>query len=120
ASPLSHGGGRLLCSIIEASGGWQNTPTAQADADIPRRKYGPGTYQKLRNEFHRNTRDNFLVELGKRGLGKRDLTPNVNFFVKVVVEDDGALAWVPGNSQAGSTVALRAELPTLVILSNTP
>ena len=32
----------------------------------------------------------------------------------------GALAWVPGNSKAGATVALRAELPTLVVLSNTP
>ena len=36
------------------------------------RSYGEGTYQALRNDWYRNTRDNFLVELGKHGLGKRD------------------------------------------------
>jgi urea carboxylase-associated protein 2 len=112
--------GRILCSVVDDTCGWHDTITGHADAAITLKKYGPGSYQKLRNEYYRNTRDNFLVELGKRGLGKRDLTPNVNFFVKVTASDDGTLAWVPGNSKAGSTVALRAELPTLVILSNTP
>src|SRR5690349_22770223 len=65
--------GRILCSIVEDTCGWHDTITGHADAAITLQKYGPGSYQKLRNEFHRNTRDNFLVELGKRGLGKRDL-----------------------------------------------
>ncbi len=112
--------GRVLCSIVEDTCGWHDTITGHATNAISRAKFGAGSYQKLRNDFHRNTRDNFLVELGKHGLGKKDLTPNVNFFVKVAVDEQGALGWVPGNSRAGARVALRAELNTLVVLSNTP
>jgi urea carboxylase-associated protein 2 len=112
--------GRVLCSIVEDTCGWHDTITGHADAALTRAKYGEGSYQKLRNDFYRNTRDNFLVELGKHGLGKKDLTPNVNFFVKVAADASGVLRWVPANSAAGTTVALRAELNTLVVLSNTP
>lgn len=112
--------GRVLCSITSDTLGWHDTITghgtrAQSDA-----RYGQGSYQELRNDWHQNTRDNFLVELGKYDLGKRDLGPNVNFFVKVAAGLDGKLSWVPGHSKPGSSVELRAELNTLVILSNTP
>lgn len=112
--------GRVLCSITSDSLGWHDTITghgtrAQSDA-----RYGQGSYQELRNDWHKNTRDNFLVELGKYDLGKRDLGPNVNFFVKVAAGLDGKLSWVAGHSKAGASVELRAELNTLVILSNTP
>ena len=73
----------------------------------------------LRNEFHRDTRSNFLIELGKHGLGKRDLTLNVNFFVKVAADEEGRLAWQT-NVKAGQLVELRAEMDVLVVLSNTP
>ena len=78
--------GRVLCSIVEDTCGWHDTITGHSDATMTREKYGEGSYQRLRNDFYRNTRDNFLVELGKHGLGKKDLTPNVNFFVKVAVD----------------------------------
>jgi uncharacterized protein len=58
--------------------------------------------------------------LGKYDLGKRDLVANLNFFVKVVVDEQGALSFVPGHSRPGSFVELRAEMNTLVVLSNTP
>ncbi|HTV24880.1 MAG TPA: urea amidolyase associated protein UAAP1 [Polyangiaceae bacterium] len=112
--------GRVLCSITRDTLGWHDTITghgtrAQSDA-----RYGSGTYQALRNDWHKNTHDNFLVELGKHDLGKRDLGPNLNFFVKVAADLDGKLAWVPGHSKPGASIELRAELNTLVILSNTP
>ena len=84
-------------------------------------RFGAGTYQELRNDFHRNARDNLLVELGKHGLGKRDLVANVNFFMRVCGRRRRArCAWVPGNSRPGAYVDLRAEMDTLVVLSNTP
>jgi uncharacterized protein YcgI (DUF1989 family) len=43
----------------------------------------------------------------------------VNFFVKVGVDAAGKLAWQQ-SSRAGAYVELRAELNTLVVLSNTP
>jgi len=112
--------GRVLCSLTEDSVGWHDTITGHGTAAHGRAKFGDGTYQELRNDWHRNTRDNFLVELGKYDLGKRDLVANVNFFVKVVVDAQGALNFVPGHSQAGGFVELRAEMNTLVVLSNTP
>ena len=57
-------------------------------------KYGEATYQTHRNAMYRNGRDGLLVELGKWGLGKRDLVPNVNFFSKVVADEDGRLQFV--------------------------
>src|SRR5581483_8433402 len=68
------------------------------------------------NDFYRNTRDNFLIELANWGLGLRDLTSNVNFFSKIQVGSDGAMTYVPGNSKAGDVVELRAEMNVLVIL----
>jgi len=110
--------GRVLCSIVEDEVGWHDTITGHGTREHVAR-YGAGSYQKLRNDFHRNTRDNFITELGKYDLGKRDLVPNVNFFVKVTADEDGKLSWVE-NRRPGAFVELRAELNTLVILSNTP
>jgi urea carboxylase-associated protein 2 len=112
--------GRVLCSITEDSVGWHDTITGHGTAVHGRAKIGEGRYQELRNDWHRNTRDNFLVELGKYDLGKRDIVANLNFFVKVVVDDLGSLHFVPQNSKAASFVELRAEMNTLVVLSNTP
>jgi urea carboxylase-associated protein 2 len=112
--------GRVLASIVSDSCGWHDTLSGVGDAAAAQARFGAGTYQKLRNEFHRNGRDNLLVALGKHGLGKRDVVPNVNFFVRVGVADDGSLAWVPGNSRQGAAVELRFEMETLVVLSNTP
>ena len=112
--------GRVLVSVVEDTCGWHDTITGHADSAWTLARFGEGSYQKLRNEFHRNTRDNFLVELGKYELGRRDIVPNVNFFVKVVADGNGALRFVPGNSAPGSAVTLRAEMDVLVVLSNTP
>jgi uncharacterized protein len=112
--------GRVLCSVTADSVGWHDTITGHGTAAHGRAKYGEGSYQRLRNDWYRNTRDNFLVELGKYDLGKRDLVANVNFFVKVLVDEQGALSYVPHSSKAGDFVELRAEMNTLVVLSNTP
>jgi uncharacterized protein len=111
--------GRVLCSVVADSAGWHDTITGHLRADSSQAKFGRGSYQALRNDFQRNTRDNFLIELGKYGLGKRDLHANVNFFVKVVADAEGNLAWQAG-TRAGAAVELRAELNVLVVLSNTP
>jgi urea carboxylase-associated protein 2 len=111
--------GRILMSIVEDSAGWHDTFTGHMDAAASAQKFGRGTYQALRNDYYRDTRSNFLIELGKHGLGKRDLVPNLNFFVKVTVSGDGGLRFQPAQS-AGRHVALRAEMDVLVVLSNTP
>jgi hypothetical protein len=44
----------------------------------------------------------------------------VNFFVKVRVGEDGGLAWAAEAPRPGRSVALRFEMDTLLVLSNTP
>ena len=70
--------------------------------------------------FHQNAHDGFLIALAKHGLGPRDLCPNVNFFSKVTVAEDGAMTFVPRHSPPGSTVTLRAEMNVLVVLNSGP
>ena len=112
--------GRVLVSIVDDTCGWHDTITGCGDAATTGARFGEGRYQELRNGFHRNARDNFLVELGKHGLGRRDLAANVNFFVRVSVDADGQLRFVPGNSHPGARVDLRCEMDVLVVLSSTP
>lgn len=109
--------GRVLCSIVSDSCGWHDTLCGHSDAALVARRHGRKRYQEARNAFYRNAHDNFLVELGKWGLGKRDMAANVNFFSKVVADDSGALAFVPGHSRAGDSVELRAEMNVLVVLT---
>lgn len=64
--------------------------------------------------------ENFLAEGARWGLGKRDLAPNINFFMNVPVDADGTLGIVDGRSAPGKRLALRAEIDTLVLVSNCP
>src|SRR5262245_6482806 len=64
--------GRVLVSIVDDTCGWHDTMTGCGDAATTRARFGEGRYQEKRNRFYRNARDNFLVELGKHGLGRRD------------------------------------------------
>ncbi|MET0545250.1 MAG: urea amidolyase associated protein UAAP2 [Caulobacterales bacterium] len=64
--------------------------------------------------------ENFLVANVKHGRSKRDMTPNINFFMNVPVEADGALGIVDGISAPGKFVDLRAEMDVMVIVSNCP
>jgi uncharacterized protein len=109
--------GRLLASITSDSVGWHDTVCGHSNAKTVLKKYGENNFQKSHNEWYRNAHDGFLIELAKWGLGKKDLVPNLNFFSKVVSDDDGNLSFVPGNSKPGDHVELRFELDTLVILN---
>jgi urea carboxylase-associated protein 2 len=109
--------GRVLCSITNDSVGWHDPIGGLSNAPMVTAKYGLSSYQESRNDYHKNARDSFLVELGKYGLGARDMVANVNFFSKVQVGPDGAMKFVPGNSTPGSSVELRAEMNVLTILN---
>ena len=109
--------GRLLASITADSVGWHDTVCGHSDAARVLAKYGVNNYQTARNDWHRNGRDAFLIELAKWGLGKKDLVPNLNLFSKVVSGEEGRLSFVPGNSKPGDSVELRFEMDTLVVLN---
>ncbi len=64
--------------------------------------------------------ENFLEANLLEGRGKRDIVSNINFFMNVPVEEDGALGIVDGISAPGLTVDLRAEMDVIVVVSNCP
>jgi urea carboxylase-associated protein 2 len=110
--------GRIFCSITEDTRGWHDTVCGCTDAAQIVEKYGDGgSYQACRNDFYRNGKENFLIELAKWGLGPKDLVPNLNWFSKVVSDDQGNLDLVSEGANAGDSVELRFEMKTLVVLN---
>jgi uncharacterized protein YcgI (DUF1989 family) len=85
--------GRVLCSITADSCGWHDTLCGCRMRRWWRQKFGAGRFQQRRNEFYKNGRDSMLNELGKYGLGKRDLIANINFFSRVTADDAGRVAF---------------------------
>ncbi len=67
-------------------------------------------------------RENFLHELSKHGLGRKDIVPNINFFCNVPVHhgDLAEAVFVDGESGPGDYIVLRAEINALAVISNCP
>lgn len=110
--------GRILLSITNDTCGWHDTICGVSDARLVKAKYGEKPYQGNLNAFHRNGRELFLIELGKYGLGKRDIVANINLFSKVVVDKMGKMNFTAHHSRAGDYIDLRAEMNVLVVLNN--
>src|SRR4029453_4532307 len=109
--------GRALLSITADTCGWHDPLGGHGKAALVRQKNGERNHQEARNDWYRNAHDNFLVELGKHGLGKRDLVANVNFFSRLNVDGEGGITFSPGNSKPGDSVDLRAEMDVLIVLN---
>jgi uncharacterized protein len=65
-------------------------------------------------------RENFLTALSPHGLGRKDIVPNINWFMRVPVGGDGGASIALGVSPPGCQVALRAEMDALAVISNCP
>ena len=103
---------RPLLEIVEDTCGYHDTIGGCCGRDSNAVRYGvrdvPGC------------RENFLTALEAHGLGEKDIVANVNFFMYVPVDADGAMAIVDGRSKPGDHVDLRAEMDVLAVLSNCP
>jgi urea carboxylase-associated protein 2 len=112
--------GRILCSITADTCGWHDPLCGLTDAALIAERYGATRFQEERNERCVSGREAMLVELGKYGLGERDLVANINFFSKVVVGDSGAMQLAAGHGKAGQSITLRFEMDALVLLHAGP
>jgi len=76
----------------------------------------------LQKKFMHNCRDNYLIALQHAdiGIGKRDLVPNINFFMNVPVTAEGQLTFADGVSAPDKYVELRAEMDLWMLVSNCP
>jgi urea carboxylase-associated protein 2 len=112
--------GRAMASITRDDLGWHDPFGALLDDATMEAKYGEHRYAANRNAMHRSGKRGLLIEIGKHGLGRRDLIAPVNFFTKLVVDDEGRFAFTPGHARAGAAVELRFEMDTLLALSSAP
>jgi len=108
--------GRIVASVTADTRGWHDTVCGCSSAKLVEKKWGRKNYQVARNDWFRNGHDCFMIELGKWGLGERDLTANANFFSKIVTDELGGLHYVK-NGKAGDYIDLRFEMDTLVVLN---
>ena len=78
----------------------------------------------LRYGFHTHSQhacvENFLSANLRYGRGKRDMVSNINWFMNVPVEADGALGIVDGISAPGLHVDLLAQMDLTAVISNCP
>lgn len=67
-------------------------------------------------------RESYLLAVGKAGQdwSRKDLGPNINFFMNVPVTEQGGLKFADGISGPGRHVELRAEVDTTILISNCP
>ncbi|WP_433296754.1 urea amidolyase associated protein UAAP2 [Pseudonocardia sp. CA-142604] len=106
--------GAALMTVVADEVGMHDTLGGACSQESNTLRYGEHTRQQ-----HACV-ENFLLEGARWGLGKRDLVSNINWFMNVPVDPDGALGIVDGLSGPGKRVSLRAEIDTLVLVSNCP
>ena len=108
--------GRPLLTIVADTCGRHDTLGGACSAESNQVRYA------LEKKYMHNCRDSFLLALARagRGMTKRDLPSNINFFMNVPVTPAGALTFEDGVSGPGRYVEMRAETHVLVLISNCP
>lgn len=112
--------GRIFCSITEDTYGWHETVCGNISKEKVKSRWGGASYQQARNDWQQNGYDSFLVELAKYGLNEKDMAANVNWFSKVIVDNEGNLSLDDSQQKPGASLTLRFEMDTLVILHTCP
>lgn len=106
--------GRAMMTITATSVDYHDTIGGACSCESNTLRYGHHT------KSQHACVENFLEANLLEGRGKRDIVPNINFFMNVPVEDDGSLGIVDGISAPGLSVDLRAEIDVIVVVSNCP
>ena len=108
--------GRPLLTIVADTCGRHDTVGGACSAESNQVRYA------IEKKHMHNCRDSFLLALARhgRGMTKRDLPANINFFMNVPVTPAGELTFADGVSAAGRYVEMRAAMDVLVLISNCP
>ena len=106
--------GRVMLTMTADSCGRHDTSAGACSCESNTVRFGHGT------KYLHACRDNFVLEVSKHGMGKRDVVPNINFFMNVPIEPSGEMTIVDGISAPGDYVELKAEMDVLLVISNCP
>ncbi len=106
--------GNLMLTMTSDSCGLHDTSAGACSCESNTVRFGHAT------KYMHSCRENFLIELAKYGLSKRDIVPNINFFMNVPIEPSGAMTVVDGVSHPGDHVELVAAMDVICVISNCP
>jgi urea carboxylase-associated protein 1 len=116
-SKLLSTAGNLMAQIVADTVGRHDTLGGACAAESNTVRYA------LEKRTMHACRDSYLLAVAQHdrlGLGKRDLSHNINFFMNVPVTTEGGLTFADGLSGPGQYVELRAAMDIIVLISNCP
>lgn len=106
--------GRAMATVVATNVAYHDTIGGACSCESNTLRYGHHT------KAQHSCVDNFLQANSRWGRGKRDMVSNINWFMNVPVEADGALGIVDGISAPGLFVEIRAEMDLVAVVSNCP
>lgn len=106
--------GRVMAAITADTCGQHDTSAGCCSCESNAVRFGEAT------KYQHACRENFILELSKYGLQKRDIVPNLNFFMNVPIDPSGNFTVVDGLPGKGHYVDLTAEMDVLCVISNCP
>ncbi|MBX4925320.1 urea amidolyase associated protein UAAP2 [Rhizobium binae] len=106
--------GNVMLVMTADSCGRHDTSAGACSCESNTVRFGHGT------KYLHACRDNFVLEVSKHGMSKRDIVPNINFFMNVPIKPNGEMTIVDGISAPGDYVELVAEMDVLCVISNCP
>ncbi|AKC86406.1 urea amidolyase associated protein UAAP2 [Pseudoxanthomonas suwonensis] len=110
-------GGNVLLEIVADTCGRHDTLGGACATESNTVRYAP------EKKYMHACRDSYLLAVAEHdryGLGKRDITHNINFFMNVPVTAAGGLTFEDGISAPGKYVELVARMDVLALVSNCP
>ncbi|TAY63766.1 urea carboxylase-associated family protein [Rhizobium ruizarguesonis] len=106
--------GNVMLIMTADSCGRHDTSAGACSCESNTVRFGHGT------KYLHACRDNFVLEVTKHGMSKRDIVPNINFFMNVPIKPNGEMTIVDGISAPGDYVELVADMDVLCVISNCP
>jgi uncharacterized protein len=106
--------GRVMARITADSCGRHDSSAGCCSCESNAVRFGEAT------RYQHACRENFILELSKYGLTKRDIVANLNFFMNVPIDPDGKFTVVDGISAPGNHVDITMDMDAIFVISNCP
>jgi urea carboxylase-associated protein 1 len=105
---------RVMAHVTADTCGQHDTSAGCCSCESNAVRFGDQT------RYQNACRENFILELSRYGLAKRDIVSNLNFFMNVPIDPSGNFTVVDGISTGGNYVDITADMDVIFVISNCP
>ena len=106
--------GRVMARITADTCGRHDTSAGCCSCESNAVRFGEQT------KYQHACRENFVIEAARHGMSKRDIVPNLNFFMNVPIDPSGNFTVDDGISAPGNHVDITADMDVIFVISNCP